>query len=149
MLLIAGSARRASFQSASRAAAASAFGILLLCGVGAYLLFAGLSDRRRDQFAVLDGIGLALTFDEFGMWLHLGGGYWQRASWDAICVSGAALALVAFAPRLANFERRHWIVTLILAVLMPDPASAQHCHHGNNARPDQAHSAGRGKRRPC
>jgi hypothetical protein len=27
---------------------------------------------------------MALTFDEFGMWLHLGGSYWQRASFDAV-----------------------------------------------------------------
>ena len=29
---------------------------------------------------------MGLTFDEFGMWLHLGGGYWQRASYDAVIV---------------------------------------------------------------
>jgi hypothetical protein len=29
---------------------------------------------------------MALTFDEFGMWLHLGGSYWQRASFDAVIV---------------------------------------------------------------
>ena len=33
--------------------------------------------------ATLYGVGLALTFDEFGLWLHLGGGYWQRASFAA------------------------------------------------------------------
>ena len=61
-------------------------GIFLLSGVGAYLLFARPKDRSAKGAAVLYGIGLALTFDEFGMWLHLGGGYWQRASFDAITV---------------------------------------------------------------
>ena len=32
------------------------------------------------------GVAMGLTFDEFGMWLHRGGGYWQRASFDAIIV---------------------------------------------------------------
>jgi len=34
--------------------------------------------------ALVYGVGLALTFDEFGMWVHLGGPYWQRASFDAV-----------------------------------------------------------------
>ena len=34
------------------------------------------------------GVGLALTFDEFGLWFHLGGSYWQRASFDAVVVIG-------------------------------------------------------------
>jgi hypothetical protein len=34
---------------------------------------------------------MALTFDEFGMWLHLGGSYWQRASIDASIVVAALL----------------------------------------------------------
>lgn len=54
------------------------YGIFLLSGVGAYLLFFP-RPRQRAWVVVLYGVGLALTFDEFGMWLHLGGGYWQRA----------------------------------------------------------------------
>ena len=46
-------------------------------------------------------IGLALTFDEFGMWLHLGGSYWQRASFDAITVVGTLLGLAATAAAVA------------------------------------------------
>ena len=52
------------------------------------------------------GIGLALTFDEFGMWLHLGGGYWQRASFDAIIVLAALLGLASFAPPLYRWRPR-------------------------------------------
>ena len=64
--------------------------------------------------AVAYGVGLALTFDEFGMWLHLGGGYWQRASFDAVVVIAALLGLVAAAPALGSFRRRHWAWTALL-----------------------------------
>jgi len=50
-----------------------------------------------------------LTFDEFGMWLHLGGSYWQRASFDAIVTVGALLALIVAAPALWHFNWRHWM----------------------------------------
>ncbi len=66
----------------------------------------------------LYGIGLALTFDEFGMWLHLGGSYWQRASYDAIITISTVLLLIAAAPRLKRWRPRHTIVTLaIIAAL--------------------------------
>jgi len=77
------------------------YGIFLLAGVGAYLLFH--PGPAAPGAAVTYGVGLGLTFDEFGMWLHLGGDYWQRASYDAVIVLGAALALASFAPPL-----QHW-----------------------------------------
>jgi len=46
--------------------------------------------RTLQVAALLYGIGMGLTFDEFGMWIHLGGSYWQRASWDAITVVAAS-----------------------------------------------------------
>jgi hypothetical protein len=63
---------------------------------------------------------MALTFDEFGMWLHLGGSYWQRASVDAIVVVAAALALIAYARTIRVFEARHVraFVALALALLL-------------------------------
>jgi hypothetical protein len=59
---------------------------------------------------------MALTFDEFGMWLHLGGSYWQRASLDAIVVVAAALALIAYARSIRTFEVRHLRAFVALAV---------------------------------
>src|ERR1041384_3249941 len=44
------------------------YGIFLLATVGAYLLLVHPSDRGRRHAAVVYGVGLALTFDEFGMW---------------------------------------------------------------------------------
>src|SRR6201984_2496800 len=53
------------------------YGIFLLSAVAGVLLFARLNDKQRSVCALAYGIGMALTFDEFGMWLHLGGRYWE------------------------------------------------------------------------
>ncbi|MCS6910182.1 MAG: hypothetical protein NZM11_06380 [Anaerolineales bacterium] len=90
-------------------------GIFLLVGVGAWLLLQPPRDRR--WAAALYGVGLALTFDEFGMWLHLGGGYWQRASWDAIVVVAAGLSWLAFGPAPAQYRSRHWLAALVLSAV--------------------------------
>ena len=45
--------------------------------------------REAEIIALMYGIAMGLTFDEFGMWLHLRGSYWQRASVDAIIIVGA------------------------------------------------------------
>ena len=93
-------------------------GIFLLSAVGAVLLFHRPEGRQLRVLAGLYGIGMALTFDEFGMWVHLGGSYWQRASWDAVTVLTAAFALLAFAPSLRRFRPHHVITTLLLLVAM-------------------------------
>ncbi len=92
------------------------YGIFLLCGVGAWLLFAPPDGRARRTCAVLYAIGLALTFDEFGMWLHLGGSYWQRASFDAVTVIAAVLALIAYAPARRNWTRKHFLVLAVIVI---------------------------------
>ena len=92
------------------------YGIFLLSGVGAFLLFGQPAGRRFSAAAALYAVGLALTFDEFGMWLHLGGAYWQRASFDAIVVIAAVLALIAFAPSLKHLRPRHWVTAVVLVV---------------------------------
>src|SRR5471032_3148880 len=48
------------------------YGIFLLSAVGALLLFVPLSQTGERWVACAYGFGMALTFDEFGMWLHLG-----------------------------------------------------------------------------
>jgi hypothetical protein len=93
------------------------FGIFLLASLGGYLLFGRPRGRRLEGVAVLYGIGLALTFDEFGMWLHLGGGYWQRANFDAVTVVAAFLALLAFAPSIREVRRNHVVTVAILLLL--------------------------------
>ena len=92
-------------------------GIFLLAGVGGYLLLKPAANRRLACW--LYGVGMGLTFDEFGMWLHLGGSYWQRASWDAVALIAAGLGLLAYGPALAHYRPRHWVTaTLILALIM-------------------------------
>src|SRR5262245_14467285 len=94
------------------------YGIFLLAGVGAYLLFKPGVSPVPPAVAVIYGIGLALTFDEFGMWLHLNGDYWQRASFDAVIVLAAALGLAGFAPPIQRWRARAVVATLLLFYLL-------------------------------
>jgi hypothetical protein len=85
------------------------YGIFLLSAIGGVLLFAqNLTEAHRRICAWIYGFGMALTFDEFGMWLHLGGGYWQRASFDAVIVLLSLFGMVAFAPNLERMKSHHW-----------------------------------------
>lgn len=92
------------------------YGIFLLSGVGAYLLLGSPGPRALRRSAVVYGIGLALTFDEFGLWVHLGGSYWQRASFDAVVVIAGLLCLAAVAPAVRRFRPRHWATAAMLIV---------------------------------
>ena len=92
------------------------YGIFLLSGVGAYLLLRQPAGGGLRLASALYGIGLALTFDEFGMWLHLGGSYWQRASFDAVVVVAAVFGLIVMAPHLSRFRPNHWFAAAALAV---------------------------------
>ena len=92
------------------------YGIFLLAGVGAYLLFS--PGPAAPAAAVMYGIGLALTFDEFGMWLHLNGDYWQRTSFDAVIVLAAVLGLAGFAPPPARWRPREFAIALLCALLL-------------------------------
>jgi hypothetical protein len=92
------------------------YGIFLLAGVGAYLLFSARSAQALGFAALAYGVAMALTFDEFGMWLHLGGSYWQRASVDAIILVAALLAFIAFAGAVRSYESRH--IKAFIAILI-------------------------------
>jgi hypothetical protein len=92
-------------------------GIFLLAILGGTLLFGRPRDRGLKVVAGLYGIGLALTFDEFGMWLHLGGGYWQRASFDAVTVIAGFLVLLAFLPPARELRGRHAVTAAVLIAL--------------------------------
>jgi hypothetical protein len=94
------------------------YGIFLLAAVGGYSVFRRPVGRAAEITALLYGVAMGLTFDEFGMWLHLGGSYWQRASVDAVIVVAALFGLVAFARSLERFETRHfWSFIVLLVVL--------------------------------
>src|SRR5881409_80115 len=94
------------------------YGIFLLAGVGAYLLFKPGFTATPAAAAVIYGIGLGLTFDEFGMWLHLNGDYWQRASFDAVIVLAVALGLAGFAPPVTRWRPRQFATVLLFLLLL-------------------------------
>ena len=94
------------------------YGIFLLAGLGAFFLFGKPEGRSLQAAAVVYGLGMALTFDEFGMWVRLGGGYWQRASVDAVGVLAALFGLMAYAPLVKQFRPRHWWSAVILAAVV-------------------------------
>ena len=94
------------------------YGIFLLAAVGGYLLLRMPSGNALRLAALVYGIAMALTFDEFGMWLHLGGSYWQRASVDAIIVVAALLGLIAFASAIRSFESRHVMASIAILIAL-------------------------------
>lgn len=95
------------------------YGIFLLAAVAGYSVFRRPAGRAAEATALLYGVAMGLTFDEFGMWLHLGGSYWQRASVDAVIVVAALFGLVAFARTLKRIERHHfWLFLVVLVVVL-------------------------------
>ena len=70
------------------------YGIFLLVWVGFYCLVYANTAQKLYKTAIVYGIGLGLTFDEFGMWLRLRDDYWIRQSYDAIIV--ISLLLINF-----------------------------------------------------
>ena len=94
------------------------YGIFLLVAVAGWGVFARPQGAPwLKKMATAYGIGLALTFDEFGMWLHLGGGYWQRASYDAIVWVAAALGLLIVAPNVRRWGPWHWTLAVAIVVI--------------------------------
>jgi asparagine N-glycosylation enzyme membrane subunit Stt3 len=95
------------------------YGIFLLSIVCGYSVFQRPTGRAAEITALFYGAALALTFDEFGMWLHLGGSYWQRVSVDAMILIAALIALLAFASTIKRFESRHlWSFIALVLVLV-------------------------------
>jgi hypothetical protein len=86
------------------------YGIFSLAAIAGVLLFAQLNDTQRSICALIYGFSMALTFDEFGMWLHLGGSYWQRASFDAVIVLLGVFGVLAFLPRWNRLRAHHFII---------------------------------------
>jgi hypothetical protein len=70
-------------------------GIFLLL-ISGYVGIAVSPSVHRSIWAVLFGIGAALTLDEFALWLHLEDVYWAkqgRASIDAVIIAATIAAL--------------------------------------------------------
>ena len=81
------------------------FGIVLMMVAGALSFAAGETDGPWYAiYAVLFGIGLGLTIDEYALWLHLEDVYWSREGRSSIDATLVALGLIAFV--LLAFVRR-------------------------------------------
>jgi hypothetical protein len=94
------------------------YGIFLLATVAGYSVFRRPVDRAAGVTAAAYGVAMALTFDEFGMWLNLGGSYWQRASVDAVIIITALLALITFSRSIRRFESHHFRAFIILMLAL-------------------------------
>jgi len=92
------------------------YGIFILSAVGGTLLLRPPKGKALTTTAVAYGIGLALTFDEFGMWIHLGGPYWQRASFDAVIIITGLLGLFSVAPALRRLTKKGWVTVAFLGI---------------------------------
>jgi hypothetical protein len=49
------------------------------------------------------------------LWVHLGGSYWQRASFDAVVVIAGLLGLFTVAPAMTRFRPHQWATAALLA----------------------------------
>jgi len=94
------------------------YGIFLLAAVAGFSVFRRPTGRAAEITALLYGVAMGLTFDEFGMWLHLGGSYWQRASVDGVIIISALFGLLAFARSLRRLEQKHFWGFLVLLVML-------------------------------
>lgn len=86
------------------------YGVVILVIVGLYLILArpqpeSLNFRRSILFY---GIGLGLTFDEFGMWVRLEDNYWVRQSYDAIVIVTLLLLNVAYWKFIRQLFQLKW-----------------------------------------
>jgi hypothetical protein len=82
------------------------FGILIIIGTGIVLVSATPHGAALDVAAAVFGVGVALTVDEFALWLHLEDVYWTsegRKSVDAMfCVLAVTGALIGGASFLTG-----------------------------------------------
>jgi hypothetical protein len=78
------------------------YGIFILAIAG--FLSQNLENQKwKEPIAIIYGIGLALSFDEFGMWLRLQDSYWIRQSYDAMLIILSLLINVVY---FSNFWLR-------------------------------------------
>jgi glucan phosphoethanolaminetransferase (alkaline phosphatase superfamily) len=74
------------------------YGVFILVLVGLFLILKRpeFGSNRFTWATWWYGVGLGLTFDEFGMWIRLQDDYWVRQSYDAIIIVTLALLNIAY-----------------------------------------------------
>jgi len=75
------------------------YGIVTMAIAG-FLALVYQNAQNRLKIGALYGIGIALTFDEIGMWFRLEDDYWTRMSYDAIILIALIFASVVYLPSL-------------------------------------------------
>ena len=87
------------------------YGVFILAIVGLYLILLRPDVRARMfEVAVMTyGVGLALTFDEFGMWIRLQDNYWVRQSYDAVIVIVFLFLNLAYLRPLTGVIKRRFV----------------------------------------
>ncbi len=78
------------------------YGIFILA-ISGFLSQNVENPKWKSPIAIMYGIGLALSFDEFGMWLRLQDNYWVRQSYDAILIILSLLINIVY---FSNFWLR-------------------------------------------
>lgn len=71
------------------------YGIIMLAVAG-FLALNIRGEKWRDELSIIYGVGLALSFDEFGMWLRLQDAYGLRLSYDAVIIILAILINIVY-----------------------------------------------------
>ena len=71
------------------------WGIFVLA-ISGFLSFSAKTRKEKVILAIFFGIGLALAFDEFGMWLRLADDYWVRQSYDAMITISVFLINIVY-----------------------------------------------------
>ena len=98
------------------------FGIIAMAATGIVMIAVTPEGAGLDVAAVVFGIGMGLTFDEFALWVHLDDVYWSesgRASVDAVFVLLASTALLATGSTLlvGRLGSAEWWISVVLLLI--------------------------------
>ena len=94
------------------------YGICLMSVVGLLLLLCRPRHTGLYLGTIGYGVAMALTFDEFGMWLSLGGTYNSHLTFDAIVIIASLLTLIVLATIVEERHFRHWVIVAVVAALV-------------------------------
>lgn len=83
------------------------YGVVILASVGLFNILRRPEVHTRifRYLTMVYGAGLALTFDEFGMWIRLKDDYWIRQSYDAIIIVTLILFNIAYSRSLLSWGK--------------------------------------------
>jgi hypothetical protein len=86
------------------------YGVFILALVGLYFILKRpeVESRAFKWTTLFYGIGLGLTFDEFGMWIRLEDNYWIRQSYDAVIIVTLLLLNIAYHRTVWSWFKEMW-----------------------------------------